>query len=49
MGSGTTAKMAILNDRNWLGFEISEEYCEMTKKRVSGLYPQNDIFNFREE
>ena len=46
MGSGTTAKMAILNDRNWLGFEISEEYCEMTKKRVSGLYPQNDIFDF---
>ena len=49
MGSGTTAKMAILNDRNWLGFEISEEYCEMTKKRVSGLYPQNDIFDFMEE
>ena len=49
MGSGTTAKMAILNDRNWLGFEISEEYCEMTKKRVSGLYPQNDIFDFMKE
>ena len=46
MGSGTTAKMAILNDRNWLGFEISEEYCEMIKKRVNGLYPQNDIFDF---
>lgn len=49
MGSGTTAKMAILNDRNWLGFEISEEYCEMTKKRVDGLYPQNDIFDFIEK
>jgi site-specific DNA-methyltransferase (adenine-specific) len=49
MGSGTTAKMAILNDRNWLGFEISKEYCEMTKKRVSGLYPQNDIFDFMKE
>ena len=49
MGSGTTAKMAILNDRNWLGFEISKEYCEITKKRVSGLYPQNDIFDFMKE
>ncbi len=49
MGSGTTAKMAILNDRNWLGFEISEEYCEMIKKRVNGLYPRIDIFDFMEE
>ena len=49
MGSGTTAKMAIMNDRNWLGFEISEEYCEMIKKRVNGLYPQDDIFDFMEE
>src|SRR5690554_4130252 len=46
MGSGTTAKMAIMNDRKWLGFEISEEYCEMIKKRVNGLYPQTDIFDF---
>lgn len=49
MGSGTTAKMAIINDRNWLGFEISEEYCEMTKNRVNGLYPKTDIFNLMEE
>lgn len=26
MGSGTTAKMCILNNRNYIGFEISEEY-----------------------
>lgn len=26
MGSGTTAKMALLNNRNYIGFEISEEY-----------------------
>lgn len=49
MGSGTTAKMAILNDRKYIGFEISKEYCEMIKKRVNGLYPQTDIFYFMEE
>lgn len=27
MGSGTTAKMAILNERNFIGSEISSEYC----------------------
>ena len=37
MGSGTTAKMAILNNRKFIGFEISEEYCENTKKRLEDL------------
>lgn len=35
MGSGTTAKMAILNKRNWVGSEISKEYCEITEKRIN--------------
>ena len=34
MGSGTTAKMAILNNRNWVGSEISKEYCEIANKRI---------------
>lgn len=34
MGSGTTAKMAILNNRNWIGSEMSSEYCEIIKERV---------------
>ena len=34
MGSGTTAKMAILNNRNWLGSEISSEYCEIIEERL---------------
>lgn len=37
MGSGTTAKMAMLNDRKWLGFEISSEYVEITNERL-GAY-----------
>ncbi len=36
MGSGTTAKMAILNNRNWIGSEISKEYCEIAEKRING-------------
>ena len=35
MGSGTTAKMAIINKRNWIGSEISKEYCEIAEKRIN--------------
>lgn len=34
MGSGTTAKMAMVNNRKFVGFEISEEYCEIIKNRL---------------
>ncbi|MBP8994756.1 MAG: site-specific DNA-methyltransferase [Bacteroidales bacterium] len=34
LGSGTTAKMAYLNGRNYCGIDISEEYCEIARKRV---------------
>jgi len=34
MGSGTTAKMAKLNNRNWIGSEISEEYCKIIAQRL---------------
>ena len=34
MGSGTTAKMALLNNRNYIGFEISKEYCDIANKRI---------------
>lgn len=37
IGSGTTAKMAILNNRNFIGFEISSEYCEIANKRICGM------------
>lgn len=35
MGSGTTAKMAKLLNRNYIGSEISSEYCEIIKKRLA--------------
>ena len=34
MGSGTVAKMCILNNRNWIGSEISSEYCEIIEERI---------------
>lgn len=38
MGSGTTAKMAKINNRNWIGSEISKEYCDIIHARVSALF-----------
>lgn len=35
MGSGTTAKMALLNGRHYIGFEISAEYCEIAERRIA--------------
>ena len=37
MGSGTTAKMAILNNRNYIGSEMSKEYCDIIKERINNL------------
>lgn len=33
-GSGTTAKMAILNDRKYISIDISEQYCDIARRRV---------------
>jgi len=33
-GSGTTAKMAIVNHRDYIGSEISEDYCKIADKRI---------------
>ena len=34
LGSGTTAKMAVLNDRKYIGFEISKEYFDIACQRL---------------
>ena len=33
-GSGTTCKMAKLNNRNYIGIDCSEEYCKIAKERL---------------
>jgi site-specific DNA-methyltransferase (adenine-specific) len=40
MGSGTTAKMSILNNRNWVGSEISSEYCKIIEERVKKAWEE---------
>ena len=44
MGSGTVEKMSILNNRNWIGSEISSEYCEIINKRIKNLTSQQKLF-----
>lgn len=39
IGSGTMAKMAMQNGRNYLGFDISEEYVELARRRVAYANP----------
>ena len=34
MGSGTTGKMAVLNNRNFIGIELDEGYFNIAKKRI---------------
>lgn len=47
MGSGTTAKMAILNNRNYIGFEVNTEYYNGTLIRLDKFKnsPKNKIDN----
>lgn len=37
MGSGTTAKAAVLLNRDWVGSEISAEYVEIAEKRLEEI------------
>jgi site-specific DNA-methyltransferase (adenine-specific) len=38
LGSGTTAVACEKLNRKWIGIELNEEYCEITKQRIKGLY-----------
>lgn len=40
VGSGTTAKMALLNGRNFIGIDISDEYCEIARQRLEQAQAQ---------
>jgi DNA modification methylase len=37
IGSGTTAKMAILNNRHFIGSEISDEYAKIASERLNQI------------
>lgn len=38
MGSGTTAIAALNNDRNFIGIELSPDYCAMAEARIAKLH-----------
>ena len=44
-GSGTTCKMAMETGRDYIGIDISEEYCEMARKRIAEHTAQQNIFS----
>ena len=43
MGSGTTGKMAVLNNRHFIGIELDEGYFEIAKKRIEEAQAQSRI------
>ena len=44
MGSGTTAIAAINFKRNFVGIDISPEYCEMARKRIKQYQAQSKLW-----
>ncbi len=44
MGSGTTAKACVETNRNYIGFEVSKEYCDIANKRLE----QSSLFKAKQ-
>jgi DNA modification methylase len=44
IGSGTTAKMAHIYNRKWIGSEISQEYVDLANKRLKPYINQTSLF-----
>ena len=44
MGSGTTAKMSLLNSRNYIGFDVSMEYCDLATERLEAVKAQVKLY-----
>jgi modification methylase len=47
MGSGTTAIVAMGLNRNYIGIELSPDYCEMTEKRIEKNKVQSELLKFK--
>ena len=47
MGSGTTAIVAMGLKRNYIGIELSPDYCEMSEKRIEKNKVQSELLNFK--
>lgn len=47
MGSGTTAIVAMGLDRNYIGIELSPDYCEMANRRIERNKHESELMKFR--
>jgi site-specific DNA-methyltransferase (adenine-specific) len=45
MGSGTTAISCIKNGRDYVGFELNENYCKIIENRIENFAASKKIFN----
>jgi DNA modification methylase len=45
-GSGTTAVASEELGRKWISIELSNEYCELIKSRLSSVVPQSTLFEW---
>lgn len=45
MGSGTTAIACIREHRNWIGFELNEEYYTKAQQRIKDELSQPSLFS----
>lgn len=45
-GSGTTCKMAYVNNRNYIGMDISEKYCEIAELRIEKTREPEETIDF---
>ena len=43
MGSGTTGMVAAMHQRNFIGFELNQEYCKIAEKRIEPYLMQQTI------
>ena len=43
MGSGQTAIASVKEKRNFIGYEINKEYCELSERRIRELKEQTKL------
>ena len=44
MGSGTTIEACLKTNRNYIGFDINKEYCQIAEQRIKPLLIQKTLF-----
>ena len=43
LGSGTTAKMALIHNRNYIGFELDKHYCDIANERIRKALDEKEV------